>query len=30
LSSSCPLNPPKWEAILSEDEEDKLNQKLGL
>ena len=30
LSSSCPLTPPKWEAILSEEEEDKLNEKLGL
>ena len=30
LSSACPLNPPKWEAVLSEEEEDKLNQKLGI
>lgn len=29
LSSACPLIPPKWEAILSEEEEDKLNEKLG-
>jgi hypothetical protein len=28
LSSDCPLN--KWKAILSEDEENKLNEKLGL
>lgn len=28
LSSDCPLG--KWEAILSEEEEDKLNQKLGI
>lgn len=28
LSSDCPLN--KWKAVLSEDEEDKLNEKLGL
>jgi hypothetical protein len=28
LSSDCPLG--KWEAILTEEEEDKLNQKLGL
>jgi hypothetical protein len=28
LSSDCPLN--KWKAILSEDEEDKLKEKLGL
>lgn len=28
LSSECPL--AKWKAILTEDEEDKLNQKLGL
>lgn len=30
LSSSCPLPTPKWEAVLSEEEEDKLNEKLGL
>lgn len=30
LSSSCPLNPPKWEAILSQEEEDRLNEKLQL
>ncbi len=28
LSSDCPLG--KWEAILTEEEEDKLNEKLGL
>jgi hypothetical protein len=28
LSSDCPLN--RWKAILSEDEEDKLKEKLGL
>jgi len=28
LSSSCPLTPPKWEAILSEEEEDLLNKNL--
>lgn len=28
LSSSCPLG--KWEAELTQDEEDKLNQKLGM
>ena len=28
LSSDCPLN--KWKAILSEEEEDKLKEKLGL
>lgn len=28
LSSDCPLS--KWEAILTEEEEDKLNEKLGL
>lgn len=28
LSSSCPLSPPKWEAILSEEEEDFLNKNL--
>lgn len=28
LSSACPLN--KWEAELTEEEEDKLNEKLGL
>lgn len=30
LSSSCPLDPPKWEAVLSEEEEDTLNRKLGI
>lgn len=25
LSSSCPLSPPKWEAVLSQEEEDQLN-----
>lgn len=31
LSSECPHpSGPKWEAILSEEEEDKLNEKLGL
>lgn len=30
LSSSCPLTPPKWEAVLSEEEEDKLNQTLNI
>jgi len=28
MSSECPLN--KWEALLTEEEEDKLNQKLGI
>jgi len=28
LSSECPLK--KWEAILSEEEENKLNEKLGI
>lgn len=28
LSSDCPLG--KWDAILTEEEEDKLNEKLGL
>jgi len=28
LSSACPLSPPKWEAIITEAEEDKLNQTL--
>lgn len=28
LSSDCPLN--KWKAVLSQEEEDKLNEKLGL
>jgi hypothetical protein len=30
LSSSCPLDPPKWEAVMSWEEENQLNQKLGL
>lgn len=30
LSSSCPLEQPKWKAELTEEEEDKLKQKLGL
>jgi len=30
LSSSCPLTPPKWEAVLSEEEENSLNQKLNI
>jgi hypothetical protein len=31
LSSKCPHpEAPKWDAILSEEEEDKLNEKLGL
>jgi len=30
LSSACPLTIPKWHAVLTEEEEDKLNQKLGI
>lgn len=25
LSCSCPLNPPKWEAVVSEDDEEEIN-----
>lgn len=30
LSSSCPLESPKWKAVLTEEEENALNQKLGI
>ena len=30
LSSLCPLSPPKWEAVLSEEEEEALNKNLNL
>lgn len=30
LSSACPLETPKWKAVLSEEEEDTLKQKLGI
>lgn len=30
LSSACPLPTPKWRAILTEEEEDKLNQTLNI
>lgn len=30
LSSSCPLETPKWEAVMSQAEEDALNAKLGV
>lgn len=28
LSSACPLSSPKWEAILTDEEEDRLNKQL--
>ena len=30
LSSACPLAKPKWEAVLSEEEEDELNKNLNI
>lgn len=30
LSSSCPATTPKWEAVMTQQEEDALNAKLGL
>ena len=30
LSSSCPFPKPKWDSLLTQEEEDKLNEKLGL